>query len=582
RFVEPGIARCEAPPSLRNQLVLSANNQQFICEDKPPQTVLAKCDACVSSPCEHGGRCVAGVRRSFTCECASGYHGERCQYEIDACYGHPCLNNATCKVLQEGRFSCLCAKGFEGDRCETNIDDCIGNECKNGALCIDLVNDYQCVCNAGYTGTDCGKKIDYCSKEYNPCGNGATCLKSDISEYSCICSTGFTGRNCTENIDDCRTNLCQNSAICRDGINAYTCECVNGHSGRFCEIPPISNALYPQTSPCEYHECENGYCFQPNKDSKDYVCQCSTGYYGAKCEKLQAIGFQDASAYVALEPWTAEPEGNLTVTITTEAKVGVIAYYGDDAHIAAELYEGRVKVSFYVGNYPASLIYSFETVNDGIDHRLELLIKGKSLTMRVDNNQARTIVNDGRVERFSLASKQNLHLGGVPELVGRKAISSFHLKDVSSFKGCISNVHLNGEAINLLNAVTRHQVTAGCVGIVDPCRAHKCQHGSCSPKATTDVPYTCTCEPGWSGRFCTERERRCVKEKFRDYHENQGCRSARPIKNAVCRGFCGQECCRPTKVKQRRIKLLCPNGRRRTVVVDIIRKCDCSADQCPA
>jgi slit protein 2 len=164
--------------------------------------------------------------------------------------------------------------------------------------------------------------------------------------------------------------------------------------------------------------------------------------------------------------------------------------------------------------------------------------------------------------------------------------------------GCIANVHLNGEAVNLLNAVTRNQVTAGCVGIVDPCRSHKCQQGSCTPKATADVPYTCKCEPGWSGEFCTERqsllfssiiashqltlgERRCVKEKFRDYHEDQGCRSARPIKNAVCRGFCGRECCKPIKVKRRRVKLQCPNGRRRSVVVDIIRKCDCTADQCP-
>lgn len=58
------------------------------------------------------------------------------------------LNNATCKVMQEGRFSCLCAKGFEGDRCETNIDDCVGNECKNGERILvlhEMTDNFRCI-----------------------------------------------------------------------------------------------------------------------------------------------------------------------------------------------------------------------------------------------------------------------------------------------------------------------------------------------------------------------------------------------------------------------------------------------------
>lgn len=144
--------------------------------------------------------------------------------------------------------------------------------------------------------------------------------------------------------------------------------------------------------------CIQGYCLQPNKDSKDYVCQCSTGYYGAKCEKLKAIGFQDRSAYVALEPWTADPEGNLTLTITTEEKVGVIAYYGDDAHLAAELYDGRVKVSFYVGNYPASLIYSFETGDINISIRTVQVSYSKSIIFSQWWNRSSTrITNQGKI-----------------------------------------------------------------------------------------------------------------------------------------------------------------------------------------
>lgn len=138
RFIEAGIARCELPLNLRNQLLLSANEKQFKCDENVPKNVLAKCDACVENPCKNGGICESGGGRTFLCKCVAGYHGIYCEDQIDACYGKPCLHGATCKVLQDGRFICLCVRGFEGDRCETNSDDCLNHKCQNGATCIDL------------------------------------------------------------------------------------------------------------------------------------------------------------------------------------------------------------------------------------------------------------------------------------------------------------------------------------------------------------------------------------------------------------------------------------------------------------
>ena len=53
--------------------------------------------------------------------------------------------------------------------------------------------------------------------------------------------------------------------------------------------------------------------------------------------------------------------GNLTLTLNTEEESGVLVYYGDNEHLAVELYHGRVKISFFVGNYPASYMYSYVT-----------------------------------------------------------------------------------------------------------------------------------------------------------------------------------------------------------------------------
>ena len=227
-----------------------------------PTHVQTKCDACASNPCDNDAQCTiddASKPYEFTCDCAPGFHGDRCSHRIDACYGQPCMHNGTCAVLEAGRFTCKCAKGFVGQRCETDVDDCANSECKNDAACVDLVNDYRCDCAAGFTGWDCGKAIDYCTVEYNPCANGALCLPDAHTSigYRCVCQSGYIGINCTVNVDDCAAHLCLNGGACLDGVNAYECDCVGGYSGKYCEMAPISNHLYPRTAACQANSCEN-------------------------------------------------------------------------------------------------------------------------------------------------------------------------------------------------------------------------------------------------------------------------------------------------------------------------------------
>ncbi|XP_071038445.1 protein slit isoform X1 [Parasteatoda tepidariorum] len=573
-YIEPGIARCAEPRSMKDKLVLTADSNGFVCTGKPEPEVLAKCDACYTFPCQNGATCKPKPLRDYECICAPGYHGVNCEYVIDACYGNPCENSGTCKVMEAGRFSCHCPSGYEGDRCETNIDDCMDNKCENNATCIDLIEEYECRCNPGYTGNYCEKKINFCTKEFNPCKNGATCIDENYS-YSCACSLGFTGENCTININDCLDHLCQNGGTCIDGINTYRCQCQDGFSGAFCELENMVDLLYPQTSPCQHHDCKHGVCFMPS-NAKDYICKCSHGFTGKRCESLSSISFHEGS-YVELDPLLTKPDAKISITFATQQSYGVMLYNGEAQHLAVELFRGRIRVSYDVGNYPVSTMFSYETVSDGEPHVVELSLIKKNFTMRVDNGTSRTIVNEGPKDYLEVSSP--LYMGGVSDEAASSALRQWHLRNASSFEGCMKDVRLNGKLLDFMVARKQQRVTPGCAELEDPkpCKEHLCQKGKCVP--TDKNSYECQCRKGWSGRHCDQElsfsAPSCQKEQYREYLEENGCRSTKMIKMANCVGSCGDQCCRPQRIKRRSVRMTCPNGTKYSTQVDVIRKCKC-------
>ena len=157
---------------------------------------------------------------------------------------------------------------------------------------------------------------------------------------------------------------------------------------------------------------------------------------GKRCEYLTSLSFVDNSSLVELEPLRTRPEANVTIVFTTTQENGVLLYDGTDQngeHIAVELFNGRVRVSYDVGNYPTSTMYSYEMVSDGKPHMAELLAIKKNFTMRVDRGTARSIINEGPREYLKLTTR--MYVGGIaPELAG-VAFEQFHLRNVTSFQG---------------------------------------------------------------------------------------------------------------------------------------------------
>lgn len=155
---------------------------------------------------------------------------------------------------------------------------------------------------------------------------------------------------------------------------------------------------------------------------------------GKRCEYLTSLSFVDNSSLVELEPLRTRPEANVTIVFTTTQENGVLLYNGQNGdHIAVELFNGRVRVSYDVGNYPTSTMYSYEMVADGKPHVAELLAVKKNFTMRVDNGAARSIINEGPKEYLKLVTP--MYVGGVAPEVANIAFTEFHLRNITSFQG---------------------------------------------------------------------------------------------------------------------------------------------------
>lgn len=155
---------------------------------------------------------------------------------------------------------------------------------------------------------------------------------------------------------------------------------------------------------------------------------------GKRCEYLTSLSFVDNSSLVELEPLRTRPEANVTIIFTTTQENGVLLYDGQNGeHIAVELYNGRIRVSYDVGNYPTSTMYSYEMVSDGKPHMAELIAIKKNFTMRVDKGLARSIINEGPKEYLKLTTP--MYIGGVVSEVASVAFTEFHLRNITSFQG---------------------------------------------------------------------------------------------------------------------------------------------------
>ncbi|EMP27923.1 Slit like protein 1 protein, partial [Chelonia mydas] len=290
-YKEPGIARCAGPPDMEGKLLLTTPAKKFECQGPPALSIQAKCDPCLSSPCQNQGTCHNDPLAAYRCTCPSGHKGKDCEEPVDSCSSGPCVNGGTCQPpAREGAgFTCLCAAGFEGPTCSGISDACQDHACANGGTCVQGLGNYTCLCQPHYTGRTCEELVDLCSVDLSPCQHSAQCVVT-AEGPRCECAPGYGGDNCSLDYDACRDHRCQHGAQCQDEGNGYSCLCTQGYSGQLCEMPPRA-----QPSLCARAECQNGAdCVELGSRA---VCRCRPGFGGPECEKLLSVNFVDRDTH---------------------------------------------------------------------------------------------------------------------------------------------------------------------------------------------------------------------------------------------------------------------------------------------
>ncbi|CAM2117906.1 unnamed protein product [Caretta caretta] len=491
-YKEPGIARCAGPPDMEGKLLLTTPAKKFECQGPPALSIQAKCDPCLSSPCQNQGTCHNDPLAAYRCTCPSGHKGKDCEGPVDSCSSGPCVNGGTCQPpAREGAgFTCLCAAGFEGPTCSGISDACQDHACANGGTCVQGLGNYTCLCEPHYTGRACEELVDLCSVDLSPCQHSAQCVVT-AEGPRCECAPGYGGDNCSLDYDACRDHRCQHGAQCQDEGNGYSCLCTQGYSGQLCEMPPRA-----QPSLCARTECQNGAdCVELGSRA---VCRCRPGFGGPECEKLLSVNFVDRDTYLQFTDLHNWPRANITLQVSTAEDNGILLYNGDrDRDMAVELYQGHVRVSYDPGSYPSSAIYSAETINDGQFHTVELVTFEQMVNLSIDGGSPMTM--DGFGKPHALTSEAPLYVGGMPVDVNSAAFRLWQILNGTSFHGCIRNLYINHE----LQDFTKTQMKPGVVPGCEPCRKLYCLHGLCQPDAAHGP--VCHCEPGWAGPHCDQQ-----------------------------------------------------------------------------
>ncbi|XP_036374630.1 laminin subunit alpha-1-like, partial [Megalops cyprinoides] len=187
---------------------------------------------------------------------------------------------------------------------------------------------------------------------------------------------------------------------------------------------------------------------------------------GCVLEPVQSVTVL-SEGYVQLRPVTLGPEGDIMATFSSLSDTGLIlvGFSKEGSHrtgqsqkpfLVVMLVSGHLEAHLSMGEggsfLKAVLKSSIGTLSDGQEHSLILQRRGRTVTVQVDED-IQDSLRLGISSEGAYLTLDPLYIGGLPPAEG----ASVH-RTPNSFYGCIKNLAMNMELLDLSSALQYHNV----------------------------------------------------------------------------------------------------------------------------
>ncbi|XP_076447464.1 LOW QUALITY PROTEIN: cadherin EGF LAG seven-pass G-type receptor 2-like [Babylonia areolata] len=344
--------------------------------------------------------------------------------------------------------------------------------------------------------------------------------------YKCPCPHGFAGRfqanDCDVEVDLCYSMPCQNRGTCIPHESGYTCACSGDFTGENCEVN--------MTMKYDAISCPQDFCGPPS------VCvplikggfRCDgcpdDGNYDQFC-RLKVRSFRKAS-YMTFPSLKSRNRFTIRMMFATQEKSGLLLYNGrfNEEHdfVGLEIVDSQVMFSFCLGdNITRVSTYIPGGVSTGqwFEVTLEYHQRVATLTVGEDCDTNIAILYGDKLDNYSCAARvvhvlpeicenpiKNCHrlldLTGPLQLGGLPWAPSTGQVTQQDFVGCIKDVYIDNQLLDLNTSVVSVQTGVGCPQKETHCQSAPCTlGGKCKEGWTT---FTCDCPEKTGGKDCSQ------------------------------------------------------------------------------
>ncbi|MPC29128.1 Neural-cadherin [Portunus trituberculatus] len=304
------------------------------------------------------------------------------------------------------------------------------------------------------------------------------------------------------------------------------------------------------TTPVQIRSCSPNTCLNGGRclnTSSGTRCICPYGTWGQRCKMLSRYfkgkgdGHEAAATGTSDETWAWVPpippctEVHVSLEVLSTTESAALLYSGPDqdtesgSHdlLLLELRQGQPVLLLDLGGGPVTLtLNSSSSLADNTWHRIDLIWKHELLEMIVDlcmgdswdepltsspavSNTSTLVIPDVHACRGTAVLPRNarvlntggmLQVGGLAHPLPTLLMARDEAPIPLHFRGCIKNLRVNGELVDLGNKILSRGSSSGCAAA--DCltnQLHCGPHGRCQGSPGS---LRCECQPGWGGPGC--------------------------------------------------------------------------------